>query len=117
MFLSNHIKAQVGIVRSRGFIQTIQKAWFSSQTAATFQRAVSVPGLNILWHVDGILKMIQWRLVTYGGSDSCSCLIVDLQCNSNIKSDTDIAAFVGACEVFEVLSHVAPDEGNIEEDI
>jgi len=78
--------------------------------AAIFQRAVSIPGLNILWHVDGTLKMVQWRLVIHGGSDSCSCLIVYLQCNSNIKSDTDVAAFVGACEVFEVLSHFASEE-------
>ena len=54
--------------------------------------------------------MVQWRLVIHGGSDSCSCLIVYLQCNSNIKSDTDLAAFVGACEVFEVLSHFASEE-------
>ena len=84
--------------------------------AAIFRRVYSVPGPNSLWHVDGNHKMIRWRLVIHGGIDGYSRLITYLQCSNN-RSDTVLAAFVGACEVFGVPSRVRSDKGGENIDI
>ena len=85
--------------------------------AAIFQRVYSVPGPNSLWHVDGNHKMIRWRLVIHGGIDGYSRLITYLQCSNNNRSDTVLAAFVGACEVFGVPPRVRSDKGGENIDI
>ena len=61
--------------------------------------------------------MIRWRLVIHGGIDGYSHLITYLQCSNNNRSDTVLAAFVGACKVFGVLSRVRSDKGGENIDI
>ena len=53
----------------------------------------------------------------HGGIDGYSRLITYLQCSNNNRSDTVLAAFVGACEVFGVPSRVRSDKGGENIDI
>ena len=53
----------------------------------------------------------------HGGIDGYSRLITYLQCSNNSRSDTVLAAFVGACEVFGVPSRVRSDIGEENIDI
>ncbi|XP_064391074.1 uncharacterized protein LOC135338911 [Halichondria panicea] len=57
------------------------------------RRPYSVPGPNCLWHLDGHHKLIRWRLVTHGGIDGYSRLIVYLHCSSNTRHQRFISIF------------------------
>ena len=62
------------------------------------RRPYSVPGPNSLWHIDGHHKLIRWRIVTHGGIDGYSRLIVYLKASSNNKSQTVLANFLRATD-------------------
>lgn len=44
----------------------------------SYRRKYSVPGPNSLWHIDGHHALVRWRLVTHGGIDGYSRLIVGI---------------------------------------
>ncbi len=60
---------------------------------------------------DGHHKLIRWRLVTHGGIDGFSRLIVYLKCSSNNRSDTVHKLFLKAVERFGLPSRVRSDLG------
>jgi len=56
-------------------------------------------------------KLIRWRLVTHGGIDGYSRLIVYLKCSSNNQAATVYQAFMEAAHVFNVPSRIRSDQG------
>lgn len=96
----------------------------------TRRRVYSVAGPNSLWHIgkynytscewnftqyyyctDSHHKLIRWRLVTHGGIDGYSRLIVYLKCCSNIKSSTVYDSFLEAVAEYRLPSRVRSDQG------
>ena len=60
---------------------------------------------------DGHHKLIRWRLVTHGGIDGYSRLIVYLHCSSNNKASTVYKLFLSAVEENGLPSRVRTDCG------
>lgn len=56
-------------------------------------------------------KLVRWRLITHGGIDGYSRLIVYLKCTSNIKSATVYESFLGAVGKYHLPSRVRSDQG------
>jgi hypothetical protein len=100
----------------------------------TARRPYSVPGPNSLWHigmffslsykdtlyqlltllsfsVDGHHKLIRWGLVTHGGIDGYSRLIVYLKCSADNKAQTVLQLFQKAVAAYGLPSRVRSDEG------
>lgn len=55
--------------------------------------------------------MIRWRLVTHGGIDGFSRLIVYLKCTGNIKASTVYESFLEAVRKYHLPSRVRSDQG------
>ena len=70
------------------------------RSVAVRRRAYHASSPNEVWHIDGHHKLIKWRLVTHGGIDGYSRLITFLQCSSNNRSRTILAAFSSAVETY-----------------
>lgn len=64
----------------------------------THRRVYRVHGPNSLWHIDGMHKLIRWKMVIHGGIDGFSRCIVYLQCSHNNKADTVLNLFVEATQ-------------------
>ena len=62
-------------------------------------------------HLDSHHKLIRWRLVTHGGIDGFSRLIVFLKCASNIKSATVYESFLEAVTNYHLPSRIRTDQG------
>ena len=56
-------------------------------------------------------KLVRWRLITHGGIDGHSRLIVYLKCASNIKSATVYESFLEAVRKYHLPSRVRSDQG------
>ena len=61
--------------------------------------------------VDGHHKLIRWRLVTHGGIDGYSRMIVYLSCSTNNRASTVLRLFVAATQRFGLPSRVRSDMG------
>ena len=66
------------------------------------RRTYSVSGPNALWHVDGNMKMIRWRLVIHAGIDGHSRLITYIHCSDNNRADTVMESFLNATYEFGI---------------
>ena len=91
----------------------------------TYRRQYKVPSPNALWHigkyflliffytyfVDGHHKLIRWKLVTHGGVDGFTRLIVYLRCTSNNKAITVYEGFLSAVRQYGLPSRVRSDQG------
>ena len=75
------------------------------------RRTYSVSGPNALWHVDGNMKMIRWRLVIHAGIDGHSRLITYIHCSDNNRADTVLESFLNATYEFGIPSRVRSDNG------
>ena len=70
----------------------------------------SVPGPNLLWHIDGHQSLIRWRFVIHGGIDGYSYSIVYLQCTTN-KTKNVFSYFRKAMREYGIPSRVCSDKG------
>ena len=62
-------------------------------------------------YVDGHHKLIRWRLVTHGGIDGYSRMIVYLKCSNNNSGSTGLENFQKAVHHFGLPSRVRCDQG------
>ena len=62
-------------------------------------------------YVDGHHKLIRWRLVTHGGIDGYSRMIVYLKCSNNNSGSTVLENFQKAVHHFGLPSRVRCDQG------
>lgn len=67
--------------------------------------AVSLDDLNL----DGHHKMIRWGMVTHGGMDGYSRLIVYLHCSNTNRADTVYGHFLSAVRQYALPSQVRSD--------
>lgn len=64
-----------------------------------------------MFSIDSHHKLIRWRLVTHGGIDGFSRLIVYLRCSSNNQSATVYQAFLEAARMYDIPSRICSDQG------
>ena len=83
----------------------------NSMAPAITRRVYSVSGPNALWHVDGNMKMIRWRLVIHAGIDGHSRLITYIQCSNNNRAETVMESFLNATDEFGIPSRIRSDNG------
>ena len=83
----------------------------NSMAPAITRRTYSVSGPNALWHVDGNMKMIRWRLVIHAAIDGHSRLITYIQCSNNNRAETVMESFLNATCEFGIPSRVRSDNG------
>ncbi|KAG8921867.1 hypothetical protein FRC02_012306 [Tulasnella sp. 418] len=115
-------RAMLGIIRSKGYWaprhqvreilrkvdpEGIEARW----KQAIMRRVYSVPFLNSLWHIDGHHKLICWKIVTHGGIDGKSRVVVYLRASNNNRAATVEEAFYNATETWGWPSHVRADWG------
>lgn len=67
--------------------------------------------ISFVFILDGHHKLIRWRIVTHGGVDGYSRMIVYLQCSDNNTSTTVYRLFLEAVQRFGLPSRVRSDFG------
>ena len=60
---------------------------------------------------DGHHKLIRWRLVTHGGIDGFTRMVVYLRCSSNNRASSVYDSFLQAVQQFGLPSRVRSDQG------
>ena len=75
------------------------------------RREYHVTSPNALWHVDGNHKLIRWRMVIHGGTDSHSRIVVFLRCSTDNLFGTVLDAFTNAVQRYGLPSRVRTDTG------
>ena len=65
----------------------------------------------IIFILDSHHKLVRWRLITHGGIDGYSRLILYLKCASNIRCATVYQSFLEAVEKYHLPSRVRSDQG------
>ena len=66
---------------------------------------------NFYFYIDGHHKLIRWGMVTHGGIDGYSRLIVYLQCSSNNMAETVYNLFLSGVQHYGLPSRVRSDHG------
>lgn len=75
------------------------------------RRKYNVPMPNSLWHIDGLHKLIRWRIIVHGGIDGFSRLPVYLGASSNNRAETVLQHFLKAMQSYGLPSRVRCDRG------
>lgn len=75
------------------------------------RRIYNVGNPNEVWHFDGHHKLIRWRLVTHGGVDGYSRLVVFLHCSTNNTASTVLSVFTEAVGKYGLPQRVRSDLG------
>ena len=60
---------------------------------------------------DGHHKLVRWKLVTHGGIDGYSRLIVYLKCSTNNRASTVYELFLAAIQQYHLPCRVHSDQG------
>ena len=66
---------------------------------------------NDVWYIDGNHKLIRWRMVVHGGIDGYSRLITFLQCHTDNRSESVLAAFMNGVQRYGFPRRVRTDHG------
>ena len=82
-----------------------------SQHRCIHRRVNYAPHPNVLWHIDGNMALVRWRLVIHGGIDSFSRLITYLQCSNNNRASTVLCHFIHGARMYGYPSRVRSDRG------
>ena len=64
-----------------------------------------------LFSLDGHHKLVRWKIVTHGGIDGHTRLIVYLQCSANNTAETVYRVFMAAVNQYGLPSRVRFDQG------
>ena len=75
------------------------------------RRKYSVAMPNSLWHIDGLHRLIRWRIIVHGAIDGFSRLPVYLGASSNNKAETVLQYFLKAVQLYGLPSRVRCDRG------
>ena len=70
-----------------------------------------MPSETLLFSIDGHHKLVRWKLLTHGGIDGFTRLIVYLQCSTNNSAETVYRAFLSAVNQYGLPSRVRSDQG------
>ena len=79
------------------------------RSTAVVRRVYHVGDPNEVWHFDGHHKLIRWRLVTHGGVDGCSRMVVFLRCSTNNTASTVLSVFTEAVGKYGLPQRVRSD--------
>ena len=98
--------------RLRGSIHHVDPEETRIRRSVTVRRRVYVSeGPNAVWRIDGHHKLIRWRLVTHGGIDGVSRVIVYLMCANNNRTLTVLSAYSVAVQIHGLPNRVRSDLG------
>ncbi|KAG8938269.1 hypothetical protein FRC04_009189 [Tulasnella sp. 424] len=78
---------------------------------AIVRRTYFVPFPNSLWHIDGHHKLIRWKIVTHGGVDGKTRVVVYLKASNNNRAETVREVFLESTKSFGWPSRVRADWG------
>ena len=81
------------------------------QSKKHHRRAYSVPCPHYLWHLDGNLKAIRYKMVVHGGIDGMTRTIVFLNVSDNNRSETVLSYFQKAVVDFGWPIRIRTDYG------
>lgn len=81
------------------------------KSTAVARRVYSVPHAHYLWHLDGNMKMLRFRLAVHGMIDGFSHAIVMLKCDDNNRAATVLNHFYEAVRKYGFPLHVRCDKG------
>ncbi|PIK52353.1 hypothetical protein BSL78_10753 [Apostichopus japonicus] len=87
--------------------RAVAKRW--SQTVK--RRVYAVPAPNSLWHMDGHMKLVRWKLVTHGCIDGYSCCVTYLHCSRDNSTLTVLKLFAEATTKYGFPSRTRSDHG------
>ncbi|PIK53911.1 hypothetical protein BSL78_09133 [Apostichopus japonicus] len=86
---------------------SVAKRW--SQTVK--RRVYAVPAPNSLWHMDGHMKLVRWKLVTHGCIDGYSRCVTYLHCSRDNSTLTVLKLFAEATTKYGFPSRTRSDHG------
>lgn len=75
------------------------------------RRVYKVEGPGHLWHGDGCHKLRKWGLVVHAAIDGFSRFFTFIRCSDNNRSDTVLALFKEAVELYGCPSRLRVDKG------
>ena len=113
--LEGHLRSQGFRIQRRRIRESLLRVdpWGVGQRCrrVLHRRKYQVAGPNSLWHIDGMHKVIRWRIVIHGGIDGYSRNPVYLHASDNNRSESVLKSFMGAVMTHGLPSRVRADYG------